>query len=53
MAYVPLLAYKGLYAFAALYAVFLGLAAKGYADWRRDLRGREAASGRAAVPLAA
>ena len=39
--YVPLLAYKGLYAFAALYAVFLGLAVKGYLDWRRDLVGRE------------
>jgi nicotinamide mononucleotide transporter len=40
--YVPLLAYKGLYAFAILYAVFLGLAVKGYVDWRRDLRGRAA-----------
>ncbi len=49
--YVPLLAYKGLYAFAALYAVFLGLAVKGWVDWRRDLRGREA--GAARVPLAA
>ncbi len=49
--YVPLLAYKGLYAFAALYAVFLGLAVKGWVDWRRDLRGREA--GAAPVPLAA
>ena len=46
--YVPLLAYKGLYAFAALYAVFLALAVKGYADWRRDLRGRESG-----VPAAA
>ncbi len=36
--YVPLLAYKGLYAFAVLYTVFLGLAVKGYVDWRRDLR---------------
>jgi nicotinamide mononucleotide transporter len=36
--YVPLLAYKGLYAFAVLYAVFLALAVKGYRDWRRDLR---------------
>lgn len=43
--YVPLLAYKGLYAFAGLYAVFLGLAVKGYVDWRRDLRGRERLSG--------
>jgi nicotinamide mononucleotide transporter len=49
--YVPLLAYKGLYAFAALYAVFLGLAVKGWVDWRRDLRGREARTG--AVALAA
>ena len=40
--YVPLLAYKGLYAFAALYAVFLGLAVKGYVDWRRDLDTRQA-----------
>lgn len=39
--YVPLLAYKGLYAFAVLYAVFLGLAVKGYVDWRRDLAARE------------
>ncbi len=38
--YVPLLAYKGLYAFAVLYAVFLGLAVKGYVDWRRDLHPR-------------
>lgn len=35
--YVPLLAYKRLWAFAALYAVFLALAAKGHVDWRRDL----------------
>jgi nicotinamide mononucleotide transporter len=49
--YVPLLAYKGLYAFAALYAVFLGLAVKGWVDWRRDLRGRGARTG--AVALAA
>jgi nicotinamide mononucleotide transporter len=49
--YVPLLAYKGLYAFALLYTVFLGLAVKGYVDWRRDLRGREtpAAGGAPAV----
>lgn len=49
--YVPLLAYKGLYAFAVLYAVFLGLAVKGYVDWRRDLRGQRVAG--AAVPAAA
>lgn len=48
--YVPLLAYKGLYAFAVLYAVFLGLAVKGYVDWRRDLVGRVAAG---AGPLTA
>lgn len=48
--YVPLLAYKGLLAFAVLYAVFLGLAVKGYVDWRRDLVGREAAG---AAPLTA
>ncbi len=47
--YVPLLAYKGLYAFAALYAVFLALAVKGYVDWRRDLRGREAVAGTVAL----
>jgi nicotinamide mononucleotide transporter len=41
--YVPLLAYKGLYAFAALYAVFLVLAVKGYVDWRRDLGARAGA----------
>ena len=49
--YVPLLAYKGLLAFAVLYAVFLVLATKGYVDWRRDLAGREAA-GAAPVTLA-
>ena len=38
--YVPMLAYKGLYAFAVLYAVFLALAVKGYVDWREDLRTR-------------
>jgi nicotinamide mononucleotide transporter len=47
--YVPLLAYKGLYAFAALYAVFLALAVKGWVDWRRDLRGREARPGTVAL----
>ena len=36
--YVPMLAYKGLYAFAVLYAVFLGLAVRGHLDWWRDLR---------------
>ena len=42
--YVPMLAYKGLYAFAVLYAVFLGLAVRGHLDWWRDLRGRPAPS---------
>ena len=51
--YVPLLAYKGLYPFAALYAVFLGLAVKGYLDWRRDLRARERGLGAPARPLTA
>ncbi len=39
--YVPLLAYKGLYAFAVLYAVFLVLAVRGHLDWWRDLRSRD------------
>ncbi|HEY0776414.1 MAG TPA: nicotinamide riboside transporter PnuC [Gemmatirosa sp.] len=39
--YVPLLAYKGLYAFAVLYAVFLALAVRGHVDWSRDLRDRD------------
>lgn len=42
VAYVPLLAYKGLWAFAALYLVFLALAVQGHRAWRRDLRTREA-----------
>lgn len=42
VAYVPLLAWKGLHAFAALYAVFLVLAVKGFWEWRRDLVGEEA-----------
>jgi nicotinamide mononucleotide transporter len=40
--YVPLYVSKHLYPTAVLYAVFLGLAVKGYVDWRRDLRAREA-----------
>jgi nicotinamide mononucleotide transporter len=43
--YVPLLAYKGLYAFAALYLVFLGLAVAGHIEWRRSLRHNEAGIG--------
>ncbi len=35
--YVPLLIYKSLYWFAALYALFLILAALGYRDWRRSM----------------
>lgn len=38
--YVPMLAYKRLFAFAVLYAVFLGLAARGHVDWWRALRER-------------
>jgi nicotinamide mononucleotide transporter len=38
LVYVPLLAYKGLYAFALLYLVFLGLAIAGHVEWRRSLR---------------
>ena len=45
--YVPMLAYKRLYAFAVLYAVFLALAVQGHVDWCRDLRAR-----RATAPLA-
>jgi hypothetical protein len=46
--YVPLLAYKGLYAFAVLYAVFLGLAVKGTWSAARPARARGGAAGRAA-----
>ena len=35
--YVGMFVYKDLYPTAALYAVFLGLAAFGYASWRRSL----------------
>ena len=38
LVYVPLLAYKGLYAFALLYVVFLGLAIAGHVEWRRSWR---------------
>jgi nicotinamide mononucleotide transporter len=41
LVYVPLYVAKNLYPTAVLYAVFLGLAAKGYVDWRRDLLGRQ------------
>jgi nicotinamide mononucleotide transporter len=43
LVYVPLLASKGLWAFATLYVVFLGLAVQGHVQWRRDLRERERA----------
>ena len=35
--YVGLFIYKGLYLTAGLYAVFLGLAIRGYLDWRRSM----------------
>jgi nicotinamide mononucleotide transporter len=36
--YVGMFVYKGLCVTAVLYAVFLGLATKGWIDWRRSLR---------------
>jgi nicotinamide mononucleotide transporter len=38
VAYVPMFIYKRLYPTAALYAVFLVLAAMGWVQWRRSLR---------------
>jgi nicotinamide mononucleotide transporter len=35
--YVGMFIFKGLYLTAGLYAVFLALAVKGYADWRRSM----------------
>lgn len=35
--YVGMFIFKGLYLTAGLYAVFLGLAVKGYIDWRRSM----------------
>lgn len=35
--YVGMFAYKGLHVTAVLYAVFLALAVRGYADWRRSM----------------
>ncbi len=35
--YVGMFIFKGLYLTAGLYAVFLGLAVKGYLDWRRSM----------------
>ncbi|MDH3524040.1 MAG: nicotinamide riboside transporter PnuC [Acidobacteriota bacterium] len=50
--YVGMFLYKGLYPTAALYAVFLLLAALGFVKWRRSM-GRPAAGARPAVPEAA
>lgn len=36
--YVGMFIYKGLYVTAVLYAVFLGLAVKGWIDWRNSMR---------------
>ena len=36
--YVGMFIFKGLYLTAGLYAVFLGLAVKGYIDWRRSMK---------------
>lgn len=36
--YVPLLLVKGIPEYAVLYTIFLGLAVKGWIDWRRSLR---------------
>ena len=38
VAYVPMFIYKRLYPTAALYAVFLVLAAMGWVQWRRSMR---------------
>jgi nicotinamide mononucleotide transporter len=35
--YVGMFLFKGLYVTAGLYAVFLGLAVRGYLDWRRSM----------------
>jgi nicotinamide mononucleotide transporter len=40
--YVGMFIFKGLYLTAGLYAVFLGLAVRGYIDWRRSMRAAEA-----------
>ena len=42
--YVGMFVYKGLYLTAGLYAVFLGLAVKGYLDWRASLGAAPAAA---------
>lgn len=41
--YVGMFGYKGLYLTAGLYAVFLVLAATGFAEWRRSVRDLELA----------
>jgi nicotinamide mononucleotide transporter len=38
VAYVGMFIYKGLCVTAVLYAVFLGLAVRGWIDWRRSMR---------------
>jgi nicotinamide mononucleotide transporter len=38
--YVPMWAYKHLYLTSALYVIFLGMAAQGYREWRRDVASR-------------
>jgi nicotinamide mononucleotide transporter len=40
--YVGMFIFKGLYLTAGLYAVFLGLAIKGYLDWRRSMETTDA-----------
>jgi nicotinamide mononucleotide transporter len=40
--YVGMFIFKGLYLTAGLYAVFLGLAIKGYLDWRRSMETADA-----------
>ena len=35
--YIGMFSYKGLYLTAALYAVFLALAVRGYGEWRRSM----------------
>ena len=42
--YIGMFLYKELYLTAGLYAVFLVLAAMGFAEWRRSLLGGESAA---------
>ena len=42
--YVPLLLVKGIPEYAVLYTLFLGLAVKGWIEWRRSLRALGAGS---------